>query len=256
MNLVGYVRVSTDKQLDAYGPETQMADINRWAAQNGSKVVYWAEDAITGTSDLEDREGLEMALKVCEEGGADGIIVARMDRLARKLTTQEAILGQIWRQEITLIDAQVGVVEEDDPDDPMRTMIRQVLGAMAEFDRASTVARMRKGLRAKSAKGGYTGGHVGWGYTHKDDLVVPDERVLSYLLDVLAMRQAGHSYDRIADYLNGCGIPTPKGGDQGWTRVQVSRACKRYEEGLASETNNLHRASLKIREKLATHKVA
>jgi DNA invertase Pin-like site-specific DNA recombinase len=68
------------------------------------------------------------------DGTAEGLIVARLDRLARSLTVQEATLGLLWRRGATVFSADNGEVHADDPDDPMRTAIRQVMGGARPQD--------------------------------------------------------------------------------------------------------------------------
>lgn len=60
--------------------------------------------------------------------------------------------------------ADVGKVARDDPDDPMRTAMRQMAGVFAELDRAMTVKRVRDGRKAKKAKGGHPSGSYPYGF--------------------------------------------------------------------------------------------
>ena len=98
MRLAAYTRVSSDSQLDGFGLEVQRDTISRWAKANDHRVVSWHEDAgISGAKDAADRPGLSAALLAVQQPpDADGIVVARLDRLARALTVQEAVLAG-WR---------------------------------------------------------------------------------------------------------------------------------------------------------------
>ena len=46
----------------------------------------------------------------------------------------------------------------DDPDDPSRTLIRQVLGAVSQYERSMIALRLRSGRRRKAQHGGYAFG--------------------------------------------------------------------------------------------------
>jgi DNA invertase Pin-like site-specific DNA recombinase len=60
--------------------------------------VGWYEDAVSGKYDAVDRDGLTNAIDdVCHHHTAAGIVVGKLDRLARALTVQEAILALVWR---------------------------------------------------------------------------------------------------------------------------------------------------------------
>jgi DNA invertase Pin-like site-specific DNA recombinase len=53
---------------------------------------------------------------------------------------------------------------QDDPDDPMRTAIRQIQGVFVELDRKTVVKRLRDGRRAKAAEGKHAVGTYVYGY--------------------------------------------------------------------------------------------
>ena len=80
----------------------------------------------------------------------------KVDRLARDLMVQEAIINDLKKKGFDLISA----LEGDDllSDDPTRKLVRQVLGAIAEYDKTMTVlklraARMRKRQREGKCEG-------------------------------------------------------------------------------------------------------
>jgi DNA invertase Pin-like site-specific DNA recombinase len=51
------------------------------------------DEGVSGTKDAADRPGLTAALAMIEDRGAGGHLVARLDRLARTLVVQEAVLA-------------------------------------------------------------------------------------------------------------------------------------------------------------------
>ena len=67
-----------------------------------------------------------------------------------------------------MFSADGGEILEDDPDDPMRTAIRQMRGVFSQLERALLVKRLRNGKQAKAAQGGYTGVGVPLGKTLDD----------------------------------------------------------------------------------------
>jgi len=50
---------------------------------------------VAGTHEAADRPGLSEAVSLVEIGEANGIAVAKLDRLARTLVVQEGILGKV-----------------------------------------------------------------------------------------------------------------------------------------------------------------
>jgi hypothetical protein len=55
-------------------------------------------------------------------------VVARLARLARALTVQKASLAVAWQAGGHVFTADAGEVLRDDPANPMRTALRQVVG--------------------------------------------------------------------------------------------------------------------------------
>lgn len=86
---------------------------------------------------------------------ADGLVVFRLDRLARDLVLQEQILGDIWRMGAHGFSTSPSEADflKDDPDDPSRQLIRQVLGAVAQYERALIALRLRLWPQAQGREG-------------------------------------------------------------------------------------------------------
>ena len=152
-----YLRVSGQGQLDGDGFERQRKAINDYASLNGINIVEeFREEGVSGT--LQDRPTLARLLVDLEENGRGikTIVVEKVDRLARDLMVQEAIINDLKKKGFDLISA----LEGDDllSDDPTRKLVRQVLGAIAEYDKTMTVlklraARMRKRQREGKCEG-------------------------------------------------------------------------------------------------------
>jgi len=144
VKLVAYVRVSTESQAEeGLGLEVQEQAIRAYAALHYQELVAITQDeGISGTKPAAERPGLTEALALIEDGGAEGLIVARLDRLARTLVVQEAVLGHVWKHTGRVFSVDVGEVLQDDPDDPMRTAMRQMMGVFAQLERAHISARL------------------------------------------------------------------------------------------------------------------
>ena len=89
------------------------------------------------------------------------MVVYRLDRLARDLIVQETTMARLARRE-----ARVRSVSEPDVngDDHTRVLVRQVLGAIAQYERALISARMQASRAAKAARGGFAFGSAPYGY--------------------------------------------------------------------------------------------
>lgn len=203
MRIVAYVRVSTDRQAEkGFGLEVQIEAIKSWARAHGHRLVLIARDeGISGTRDAADRPGLTEALQALQEGKAEALLVPRLDRLARSLSVQEAALAHAWRSGARVFSCDAGEVLADDPDDPMRTAMRQMMGVFSQLERSMLTARMRAGRQAKGAKGGYAYGGPPLGYVAQDGSLAPDAREQATLRRIQQLRSEGLSLRAMARVL-------------------------------------------------------
>ncbi len=236
LRVAEYVRVSTDRQArDGWGLEAQRDEIRRWAKANGHRIVScYADEGISGSNGIDAREGLFDAIAALKAGSADAVVFTSLDRLARKMTEQEGILGEIWSAggiAVSLGDG--GEVLEDDPDDPMRTAIRQMRGVFAQLERGLIRQRMRKGKQAKAAEGGYTGGAPPFGYRGGNGDLVPDPFQRTAVDRILALHRDGRSLRSIIQVLKAEGHNAKRGQ---WHPTSVARIIRRggdHDDGLA-----------------------
>ena len=213
MELVGYLRVSSDGQLDGYGLATQERAVKAWAKANGIASSGCAETrACQARSMLSTVQGSSVRSRHHDRrrqrpGG-------RPSRpTARALTVQEAALAVFWKLGARVFTADAGEVARDDPDDPMRTAIRQVFGVFAQLDRAMVTKRLRDGRAAKAATGRKAVGAYAYGYrpsgkgAERD--AASDEAEQVAVRRIGELRREGRSYRDIAKVLDAELRPRP-----------------------------------------------
>jgi DNA invertase Pin-like site-specific DNA recombinase len=217
---VGYVRVSTDRQAnDGDGLEVQRDAIRAHCKAEGLRLIDVCTDVLPGTTPLELRDGLGCVLDHVD-AGAEVVVVARLDRLARDLMTQEALLDGLRHKGARVATCSAGEAAflDDDPNDPSRRMIRQVLGAVAEYERAIIALRMRMGRERKRRHGGYVDGAPRFGWRLAEGALVADEAEQAIIEQAKALRASGASLAAIAEAL---GHTTRRGG--AWHPATVRR---------------------------------
>jgi DNA invertase Pin-like site-specific DNA recombinase len=207
VKVIGYVRVSTPGQVeDGAGLDIQEQAIRSWSRQQRHRLLAILRDeGISGSNGIEHRVGLPDALHMIETGQAQGLVVHKLDRLARNLMVQETTLAQIWSMGGKVFSVDTGEVTRDDPDDPMRTAFRQMIGVFSQLDRAMIAARLRAGRRQKAAQGGYVGGPTRYGWRVTDGELVPDPIEQKVIETALSFRDQGLSLRGIATALDGLG---------------------------------------------------
>jgi DNA invertase Pin-like site-specific DNA recombinase len=118
--------------------------------------VTWFDDpAVTGADAIDARPGFAAALEQIAGNGVRTIIVETANRFARDLIVQETGFRRLQVDGITLIAADKPDSFVDDT--PTAVLVRQILGAVAQFDKAMTVAKLRGARERKRRK---TGGKV------------------------------------------------------------------------------------------------
>lgn len=174
---VSYVRVSGKGQADGDGPERQRQAIARFAQSSKLTVVEEYSDlGVSGTKELADRPGLARLIDRIESNGIRTIVVERADRLARDLMVQEVILGQFAKIDARIITADG--VDLTSSDDPTRRLIRQVLGAVAEFEKNVLVLKLRAARERKRSRGERIEGVKPYGHLPAEAAVIARMREL------------------------------------------------------------------------------
>lgn len=227
---IAYLRVSTDRQADeGFGLEVQEAAVRRWARVNRMRIVHVIRDeGRSGAADVIDRPGLAEAIGHVRAGRADALVVPRLDRLARDLVLQEWIRADLIRAGAELRSASPSedAFLRHDPEDPTGTLIRQILGAVAQHERAMIRLRMDAGRARKRETGGYAGGAPPYGFRSEGRDLVPNLAEQRQVARIRRWHRDGRSLREIARRLNAEGIPSRRGR---WHPQTVSRVLERTQ---------------------------
>lgn len=155
MKAYAYLRVSSKGQVEGDGLTRQMKAIEDYVKANGIEVVdTFSDEGISGT--MENRPALAELLVALEDDTGNGVktvLIERMDRLARDLLVQETIAHDMQKMGVRLISVCDG--EDLLSEEPTRRLVRQVLGAIAEYDKTVMVLKLRvarERIRAKTGK--------------------------------------------------------------------------------------------------------
>jgi DNA invertase Pin-like site-specific DNA recombinase len=144
---VGYMRTSSATNAgDGKDSEArQRKAIEGYAKVSGAVIVAWFYDAaVSGADPIEARPGFAALLARIAGNGARTVIVETANRFARDLMVQEVGYAMLRSLGVTLIAADSPSSFLDDG--PTSNLIRQILGAVSEFDKAMIVAKL-KGAR-------------------------------------------------------------------------------------------------------------
>jgi len=145
------LRVSGKGQLRGDGFERQRLACQTYARGNDIRIVReFSERAVPGATELDNRPALMELLEALASNSVHVVLIERLDRLARDLLIQETIIGDMAKRGFQVISAS-------EPDllanDPSRKLMRQIFGAIAEYEKNILVAKLRGARERKRARG-------------------------------------------------------------------------------------------------------
>jgi DNA invertase Pin-like site-specific DNA recombinase len=231
---VVYLRVSTDSQADAgYGLEIQEQACRDWIKRERHRIVEVCTDAgRSGVADVGHRPGLARALALVGADRADGVLVYRLDRLARDLILQEQVLAELHRRgkQLASCDATENANVKYSPDDPTRALVRRILGSISAYERETIRLRLMAGRARKKLEGGYTGGPppFGWVAVRGALVKVPAEQLV--IRRMRRLRAEGYSFRQIAERLESAGIRS-RATNGKWRPMTISAILERDSSG-------------------------
>lgn len=221
-----YLRVSGNGQAkeDKDGFPRQRRAIEAHAKAKGLTIVReFIEPGVTGT--ITERPALGDMLEAIENNGVRVVIVENVNRLARDLVVQETILSDMAARGVRFHSCEAGgdLLALDEPSDEQRAtrkLVRQLLGAVAEYDKEMTVLKLRAARRRKRLETGRCEGAKPFGQTDEE------RRVVATIKKLRRKPKGGKpkGYRAIADILNAAGLPSRRGGK--WHDSSVRNVCR------------------------------
>ena len=201
--LVGYVRVSTDKQAEqGISLDAQRTRLREYAAREGIELIDIIEDALSGKND--DRPGLQRALGMLTEGNASGLVVVKIDRLTRHAGDFATMLEKYFAKRYSLVSLSEHIDTHSATGRLMLGMIilvsqweREVIGERT-VDALTELARqgVKLGARSMAARG-----------------------AIQQIRRVKELHAVGKTHQQIADILNEEGVPTATGTGKWWPKT-------------------------------------
>lgn len=162
--VVSYVRVSGRGQVDGGGPDRQREAIQKFCKAHNLLTDHlglgeFFEQAVSGTVEAVDRPEFASMLTQIEETNkprVSAIVVERMDRLARDLMVSEVLLAECRKRNLKVYAADQGALIDmaTNGGDPTRVLIRQILGALSQWEKSMLVSKLRSARDRKKAATG------------------------------------------------------------------------------------------------------
>lgn len=197
--VVGYTRVSSAEQGESEaGLDAQRSTIEAEVERRGWTLLEVYTDAGVSGGSKEGRPELARALKALESNGADTLIVAKLDRLARSMQDFANLSAPARDGEWSLVVLDPAI----DLSTPNGRLVANVMASVAEWEREMGGQRTSEALLAKRARGE----RIGRPQFQPDDVI----------RRIVAERANGGKSPAIAEGLNADNVPTGLGGAQWW----------------------------------------
>lgn len=211
-----YLRVSGKGQVEGHGFDRQLDAIKTWATWAGVEISdgYVFRDCYTGT-DADRPKFMEM-LEAILGNGVRLVVVESLDRFARSLAVQVALIAKLQEYGVSLISATTGECVTDGGSDEMREALVLIQGVFNQLEKKRLVRKLRLARDAMRDRDGRCEGPKPYGELPGEGAVL--ERLLLF-------RSSGMSYRQIAAAMNAAGIPPRRG--RLWTAGSACAIVKR-----------------------------
>jgi DNA invertase Pin-like site-specific DNA recombinase len=160
---VAYFRTSSQTNVgaDKDSLKRQQDAVRACAAARGIEIVHeYYDAAVSGADAVDARPGFSDMLAYMLGNGARIIIVENASRFARDLIVQETGYQMLKARGIELVAADAP--DSFLSDTPTAALIRQILGAVAQFDKTTLVNKLRGARDRRRRDTGRCEGRTDW----------------------------------------------------------------------------------------------
>jgi DNA invertase Pin-like site-specific DNA recombinase len=221
-NAVGYVRVSSDIQIDNTSIEMQIEKIKDYCKLYNIELKKVFIDEGQSGSNI-DRKGYNEMIEYIsnQENDINALIVYKADRLHRKLKNLLEMIEQMEALQIAFIS----ITENFDTSTSQGMLFLQMIGSFSEFERKIINERTKGGRVKKASSEKFAGGRVPYGYKliNGDTLEIDPEEA-KFVKQIFEMRKDGMSLSRIAKEINESGSRTKNGKE--WNKQAIDYVLK------------------------------
>ena len=214
-----YLRTSSATNLDGDSEDRQKESIRKYADSQGIEIVQGAYDqAVKGSDSIHEREGFAQLIQYCIDNDVSIILCENASRFARDVIVQELGYRELKKLNLQLIP--VDAPDYFTGDSPSLNMIRQILGAVSEFEKSNLVSKLRSARERAKARNGKCEGRKSL------QELMGDSNYISMVKQVKSLRKHNKTYASIAGVLATKGYVQPQTG-RPFNQSQIMRLIKR-----------------------------
>lgn len=235
MSVIPYLRVSGRGQIEGDGFDRQLEKVLDFCGKHNLLArAAVKEEGVSGTIDCMDRPAFSQMMAdiaAGKYGAVAGIVVERMDRLARDLMVSEFMLAECRKCSLKVFCADRGELVDvaSDGGDPTQVLIRQVMAAVAQWEKTQLVMKLAAARARIKATGAHCEGNVAYG-------TKPGEDNIARL--IFSLRESEISFRNIAKMLNAEGFKQRNG--EPWSGPSVHGIYHAVKEKYARQSEQEH----------------
>jgi len=181
MKILGYIRVSSDKQADSgMSLEVQESQIIKYAELYDIGLGEIIMDAGESAKSLK-RPGMLRLIELMDSNLCQGVLIVKLDRLTRSVKDLCYLLERYFSKDKILISVQ----EKIDTNSAMGRMVMNVVMSISQWEREATSERTKAVLQHKKTKGERIG-NIPFGYKLAADGIhleedLSEQRVIDFI---------------------------------------------------------------------------
>lgn len=191
MRIIGYIRVSTQDQ--GLSIEAQRKRLEFEAEVRGWSLKIITDEGQSGAKRPSERPGLSAALRALHTGEAQGIAVAKLDRIARSVADVANLLDTAASEGWALIALDLGI----DTSTHEGALVVGIMASIAQWERARIRERIIEALAITRERGTRLG--------------APERYGIDVAERIDAMRNSGMTWAGVSTALHEEGITTKAG---------------------------------------------
>ncbi len=220
MKVIAYARVSTEEQSqNGVSLAAQEAKLRAYADLYDLELVEVILDSGASAKSL-NRPGLQKALAALESGQAEGLLVAKLDRLTRSVRDLGTLLDTHFGSKFSLLS----VADQIDTRTAAGRLVLNILTSVAQWERETIGERTSQALQHLKAEGRHVGA-PGLGHRMEAGELVENPEESATVARIQELRQAEKTLREIAATLTAEGYSTKRGGK--WEAQTVRRVLLR-----------------------------
>lgn len=218
--VVGYPRVSTEEQAGSgVSLQAQASKIRQYAELHDLELVEMIEDPGASAKSL-DRPGLKRVFEYLDSGRADGVVIAKLDRLTRSVADLDRLIN--WYFGETGGKQLFSVADSIDTRTAAGRMVLNILMTVAQWERETICERTQAAMDHKRVKGERLG-TIPYGFRLGPDgkKLEPFPSEMKVIGLMRLYRDTGLSFRAIARELDSIGIPSRSGSS--WASSTIAQ---------------------------------